>query len=77
MTTSRSRMKSYPSALINNVGNMAAWRTYRQMTQSEAAAQAGITQAALSQIEKSRNPQRKTRELFAKIYQCQPEQLAE
>ena len=31
-----------------NVGNMAAWRIYRQMTQSEAAAQAGITQAALS-----------------------------
>lgn len=59
-----------------NVGALAAWRIYRGMTQTEAAAKAGISQSALSQIEKSGRPQAKTREMFARIYQCEPGQLA-
>ncbi|HFC8529077.1 TPA: helix-turn-helix domain-containing protein [Neisseria lactamica] len=49
---------------------------YRGMTQSEVAAKAGISQAALSQIEKQGScPQTQTREQFAKIYSCHPNQL--
>lgn len=59
------------------VSQIAAWRIYRGMTQSEAAAKAGISQAALSQIEKQGSrPQAQTRELFARIYGCSPDQLA-
>lgn len=55
----------------------AAWRIHRGMSQAEAAAALGITQSALSQIEKKGNrAQEKTREQLAAIYQCQPEQLA-
>jgi DNA-binding XRE family transcriptional regulator len=35
-----------------------AWRTYLGMTQSEVAKKAGISQAALSQMEKTDNPLR-------------------
>lgn len=58
------------------VGAMAAWRIRCGMTQAQAAEKAGITQAALSQMEKSGKPQAKTREQFAAIYGCRPEQLA-
>lgn len=60
-----------------DVSLMAAWRIHCGLTQAEAAEKAGITQAALSQIErKGSRPQAKTRELFAKIYDCEPDQLA-
>ena len=40
------------------------------------AEKAGITQSALSQMErKSSRPQTQTRELLAKIYDCNPDQL--
>lgn len=60
-----------------NTSPAAAWRIYRKLTQSQAAKQAGITQAALSQIEKQGSrPQAKTREILAKVYDCHPDQLA-
>ena len=60
-----------------DVSVIAAWRIYRGLTQAQAADKAGITQAALSQIEKKgTKPQAKTREQFAVIYQCQADQLA-
>ncbi len=59
-----------------NVSAIAAWRIYRGLTQAQAAEKAGISQAALSQIEKAgTRPQAKTREQFAAIYDCRPEQL--
>lgn len=62
--------------ITQNVSNAAAWRIYRGMMQSEAAKQAGMTQAAISQIEKrTSHPQEKTRQTLAKIYQCHPDQL--
>lgn len=59
------------------VSAIAAWRIYRGLTQAQAAEKAGISQAALSQIEKvGTRPQAKTREQFAAIYNCLPNQLA-
>ncbi len=59
------------------VSAIAAWRIYRGLTQAQAAEKAGISQAALSQIEKvGTRPQAKTREQFAAIYDCLPNQLA-
>ena len=56
-----------------NVSAIAAWRIYRGLTQAQAAEKAGISQAALSQIEKAgTRPQAKTREQFAAIYDCRP-----
>ena len=72
-----------PHGVVNimfdkDVSQIAAWRIYRGLTQTEAAKSAGITQAALSQIErKGSRPQAQTRELFASIYQCAPDQLAD
>lgn len=64
-------------AIEKDVSQIAAWRIYRGLTQAQAAQKAGISQAALSQIErKGSRPQAQTREQFAKIYDCQPEQLA-
>lgn len=60
-----------------NVSQIAAWRIYRGLTQAQAAEKAGISQAAVAQIErKNSRPQVQTREQFAKIYHCLPEQLA-
>ena len=59
-----------------NVSAIAAWRIYRGLTQAQAAEKAGISQAALSQIEKAgTRPQAKTREQFAAIYDFRPDQL--
>lgn len=60
-----------------DVSAIAAWRIHRGLTQAQAAEKAGISQAALSQIEKKKGakPQAKTREQFAAIYGCLPEQL--
>ena len=55
---------------------MGAWRIYRKLTQAEVAEKAGITQSALSQMERNNScPQAQTRELLAKIYDCHPDQL--
>lgn len=60
-----------------NISIAAAWRIHRGMSQSEAAERLGISQSALSQIEKKGNRvQEKTRAQLADIYQCRPEQLA-
>lgn len=73
---------SIPNEIVNimvdkDVSQIAAWRIYRGLTQAQAAEKAGISQAALSQIErKGSRPQAQTREQFAKIYDCEPEQLA-
>lgn len=62
--------------LEKNISCMAAWRVFRGLTQAQAAQKAGITQAALSQIEKKgTKPHVKTREQFALIYDCSPDQL--
>lgn len=71
-----------PNEVVNimldkDISSIAAWRVYRGLTQAQAAEQAGISQAALSQIEKKgTKPQAKTREQFSAIYDCLPEQLA-
>ncbi len=73
---------SIPNEVVNimfdkDVSQIAAWRIYRGLTQAQAAEKAGISQAALSQIErKNSRPQAQTREQFAKIYDCEPDQLA-
>lgn len=54
-----------------------AWRIYKGMTQKEVAEKAGITQAALSQMEKSENPRNSTLEKLAKALELDPEQLAD
>lgn len=55
----------------------AVWRIYSGLSQTEAAEKAGITQSALSQMEKKGSRlQEKTRELLAAVYGCDPAQLA-
>lgn len=61
--------------LEQSVSLLAAWRIHRGLSQAKVAKQLGISQSALSQIEKSEKPQRKTCERLAKIYNCLPEQL--
>lgn len=53
----------------------AAWRVYRRMSQAEVAAALGITQAAVSQIEKAEAPQKATLEKLANLYNCRVTQL--
>ena len=53
-----------------------AWRTYLGLTQKEVARRAGISQAALSQMEKSNNELRSaTLEKLAKAMELDVEQL--
>ncbi len=52
-----------------------AWRTYLRMNQKEAAEKIGITQGALSQIEKSENNQRGTLQRIADAWGIHVEQL--
>ena len=71
-----------PGAVVDimfdkNISIAAAWRIYRGMSQADAAERLGITQSALSQIEKKGNcVQEKTRAQLADIYQCSAAQLA-
>lgn len=54
-----------------------AWREYLGLTQAEVAKRAGMTQAALSQMESGATKLRKaTREKLAKAMGLNPEQLA-
>lgn len=55
---------------------LAAWRIYRGLSQQEVAEQMGLTQSAISQMERVESkPQKKTREKLAKIYQCDVAQM--
>ena len=60
-----------------NVGLLAAWRIFRNLTQTEAAHLINVKQSTIAQIEKSDNPRRETLEKLSKIYNCEPEQLIE
>ena len=70
-----------PGAVVDimfdkDISLAAAWRIYRGISQTEAAERAGISQSALSQIEKKGTRlQEKTRIMLAGLYQCDPEQL--
>jgi DNA-binding Xre family transcriptional regulator len=52
-----------------------AWRIYKKLTQREVAEKAGISQSALSQMEKSDNPRTATLEKLAAALDIHPEQL--
>lgn len=64
-------------AMVNNdINLLGAWRIYRGLSQQEVANKLGISQAAVSQMEhKDNKPQKKTLERFAKIYECDVEQM--
>ncbi|PHM52369.1 helix-turn-helix domain-containing protein [Xenorhabdus hominickii] len=53
----------------------AAWRMYRGISQTEVAEKLGITQAAISQFEKSERPRQATLEKLSTLYNCRPTQL--
>ncbi|WP_318526411.1 helix-turn-helix domain-containing protein [Erwinia billingiae] len=53
----------------------AAWRLYRGMTQKQVAEKLGITQATVSEFEKSEKPRKDNLERLAQLYKCDPEQL--
>ncbi|MBK0019458.1 helix-turn-helix domain-containing protein [Kosakonia sp. S42] len=60
-----------------NIGLLAAWRVYRNLTQTEVADLMGVKQSNIAQIEKSDNPRRESIVKLSKIYNCEPEQLIE
>ncbi|EEP88988.1 helix-turn-helix domain-containing protein [Yersinia kristensenii] len=53
----------------------AAWRIYRRLSQVEVAQQLGMSQAAVSQMEKSGKPRTATLEKLAELYGCRSTQL--
>lgn len=60
----------------HNINLLGAWRIYRGLSQQEVAAKLGISQGAISQMEHKENkPQKKTLERFAKVYECEVEQM--
>ncbi|MDG6268747.1 helix-turn-helix transcriptional regulator, partial [Glaesserella parasuis] len=60
----------------NNVNLLGAWRIYRNLSQQEVADKVGISQGAISQMERSDSkPQKKTLERFSKIYDCDVKQM--
>lgn len=73
--------ETVPNDIVNlmvehDISLLAAWRLYRGLSQSEVALKAGLTQSAISQVEKQNSkPQQKTLERLAKIYDCRPTQL--
>ena len=52
-----------------------AWRKYLGLTQKELAERAGVTQAAISQMERSQNPRTETLEKLARAMGLKVEQL--
>lgn len=60
---------------LNGDSPVKAWRKYLKLTQKEAAAKAGITQAAFSQIEKARKCQKDTLHKLAGAFEIAPELL--
>ena len=70
----------YPHEVVSimtrrNVGLMAAWRIYRNLTQTEVAKLVGVKQSTIAQIEKSDTPRKETIQKFAELYRCTPAQL--
>lgn len=62
--------------LEQNINLLGAWRIYRNLSQYEVAEKTGLTQSAISQMErKESKPQKKTLERFAKVYGCNVEQM--
>ncbi|EMY45235.1 helix-turn-helix domain-containing protein [Glaesserella parasuis] len=60
----------------HNVNHLGAWRIYRNLSQQEVADKVGISQGAISQMERSDSkPQKKTLERFSKIYDCDVKQM--
>lgn len=73
-------VSKYPKEVISifsarNCSMQAAWRIYRGMTQNQVAQKLGITQASVSEFEKSLRPRQDNLERLAVLYQCRPEQL--
>lgn len=70
----------YPHEVVSimtrkDVSLMAAWRLYRNLTQTEVAKLIDVKQSTIAQIEKSDAPRKETLLKFAKLYGCTPEQL--
>jgi len=63
--------------MLEKMTYLKAWRLHLRLTQKKLAAKAGITQAALSQMEKSENPHRTTLEKLAKAMDLDVSQLHE
>lgn len=60
----------------HNVNHLGAWRIYRNLSQQEVAELTGLSQSAISQMERSDSrPQKKTLERFSKIYDCDVKQM--
>lgn len=53
----------------------AAWRIYRRLSQADVADALGMTQAAVSQMEKAESPRKATLEKLAKLYECRVSQI--
>lgn len=60
-----------------NCNLVKAWRLFLHLTQADVAKKAGITQSALSQIEKSENVRTATIEKVADALGLSPEQLTD
>lgn len=70
----------YPHEVVSimtrkNVSLIAAWRLYRNLTQTDVAKLIGVKQSTIAQIEKSDAPRKETLLKFADVYGCKPEQL--
>ncbi|WP_456370094.1 helix-turn-helix domain-containing protein [Thermodesulfatator atlanticus] len=62
-------------AIKNGWNLLKAWRKYLGLTQKELAKRAGVTQAAISQLERSENHRTETLEKIAKAMGLKVEQL--
>ncbi|QLB13140.1 helix-turn-helix protein [Bisgaardia hudsonensis] len=73
--------ETIPNEVVNimldqDISLLAAWRVYRGLSQYEVADRIGLTQSSISQAEKKGSePQQKTCERLASVYNCKPEQL--
>lgn len=55
---------------------LCAWRRHRRLSQSDVAQALGTTQSAVAQTESATSkPQKATREVWASVLGCEPEQL--
>lgn len=61
----------------DGVSLQAAWRIYRRLSQKDVAEKLGMSQAAVSQMEKSGKPRKATLERLAELYDCRIGQIAE
>ncbi|PCH95681.1 MAG: transcriptional regulator [Gammaproteobacteria bacterium] len=64
--------------ILKDMSHIAAWRKYKKITQKDLAKAAGITQAAMSQIEKTDSePQKRTLSKIAKALGVTVEHLTD